>query len=470
MKKDELLNKIRTTALDEMPDVMSKIDLNKIQIEEKPEKVRSGFNFKRALTLSMSVFVIAISAFLFYNYVYTPNTPDLTPLSGESEIIGFQTVSAASMLNLTQISPLSYEEPVQNYLIPLSATTTAITTATPSTDLANQMTLINGYMNMMETVIGDQNQMMYQSVSSDNPDYQYALEFKSTDLNGNLIQYKIYYNMMLNGNIYDIEGIMLSNEKQFSFSGQVNSENKTTNEQFTAYIDANNYVQVRNLSTNQNQVFAYKIVKDNQIYNESTVSLKSLQYSIQASVQTKHNNEDLTLTIQRDKTNNENTIQVSYNIKNQGIEKAGQFQVGLQENQSTGKYVYAYHFNDSQQVTTKERNGKGNTPAKPEDFKDNMRNYHNSNKTKTTMASTQITTDEVTTYGIQTNNGNSTNDQNAGNTNSKSNDARNGSGSTASPNGNGATNQGGIDSQYRNKTGFSGQVTINLDILNYFSI
>ncbi len=461
-----MINKIRNTALAEMPDVLNKIDLNKINIEEKPETIKAGFNFRRALLFSMSAFVLVISAFLVYNFVLSPNTTDLTPLSGETELIGFQTVSAASMLDISAINPVAYSDSATTYIIPLSttistATTTEMTTttSTPSTDVQNQLSLINSYMNMMETVIGSQDQMVYQSVTSDNPDYAYALEFKSTDLNGNLIQYKMYYNKTLNGNDYIIDGIMIANENQFSFTGRINSKNQNTDTEFTAYIDSQNYVQVRNMSTNQNQVFAYKIVQNNQVYNESTVSIKSQQYSIQATVQTQNNNEDMNLTIQKNTSDNGNTLNISYNISNQGIQKSGQFQVGLTQDHTTGKYVYAYHFSDTSQVITEHRSGKGNSPATPADFQNNMHNSHGKKGTTTTDTQTitssndggSVTTNtnpNVTTEEHTYNGSGSTNNAN-GNTNGTTNG--NSSGTTGASSGNSGTNtNNGTDSHNTN--------------------
>ena len=68
MKKKDLINKIQSTALDEMPDVFDKINLDNIVIEEDyNETYRNPFNLRKAFTYTFASLFILISGVLLFN-------------------------------------------------------------------------------------------------------------------------------------------------------------------------------------------------------------------------------------------------------------------------------------------------------------------------------------------------------------------------------------------------------------------
>ncbi len=382
MKRKDILMKIKASAEKEMPEVFDKINLDKIVVEDKPERIKAGFNFRRAISVAMTSFVIIISAFLIYNFSIAPNISNATPLENENEIIGFQTVSAASMLDIGSLTDMSFTADSDSFMV--------LSTAVSSDDeVDEQMDIINSYLNMMETVLGKEDYLSYQEIASDNPDYANEIQFKSMDLNGNLIQYQIYYNKELSGDNYQINGIMVYNTETYNFSGYIDRNNVKTNSEFTAYLDGQNYVKVKNISTQSAQMFQYQIVQNGQIFNQSDVSISSQNNSLQAKVVTKNMGADITLTITRGKTDdNSEGFNVGYTIRNQNLEKNGNIQVNLEKNNSTGEYMYQYRYNS--QSENGRRKGKGISPVNSDDF---SQNNMTTNDQSTNTSGTNPTTD-----------------------------------------------------------------------------
>ena len=238
MKKKDLIQKIKKSAIDEMPDVLSKIDISKINIDDAPEKIKSPFNFRKAVSFTFASLFVFVSGIFAFNFI--TNLNDSTPLSNDTEIVGFQTVSAASLLDSSTIIELS--ENTSDYsIMELSETTTE-----PTEDILNQLNLINNYLNMAETVLVNENQYLYESMDSDNVNFAYAFKYNGTDLVGNLITYTGYYNIITENNRQIENGILIHDRKIFHYSSFVIDNGEVYTYRYRVMIDQDNYVEVEN--------------------------------------------------------------------------------------------------------------------------------------------------------------------------------------------------------------------------------
>lgn len=386
MKKNELLNKIKTQALNEMPDVFNRINIDNIYIEENEyEAVRTPFNLRRAFSYTFASLFILVSGFMIYNFGYLSLVNDSNPLESETELIGFQTVSAASLLSEIEVTELNSFD--TNYFVTELSQTAA--------SIKDEIELINSYMNLAETVIGDEKNYVYNSIESDNPEYLYAFEYKGSDLKGNLITYKAYYNKSttLSGDEI-ISGIISHNQKEYQFtSTQVQNGEITTN-QYRIYINSNNYVEVMDSSNKHFQKFTYQVYKDGNLQNSSEMTITSFKNNIKASMMiTKNENSQLVLEFERNSTDFDNQgMMVKYNYTKGNNLQTGEFYVNLVSDSQSGVFKYQYKF-DKENIVITNRNEKGNTKATEDDFKP-VKGNRGSMTTSTVSSEDETTTQQ----------------------------------------------------------------------------
>jgi len=399
MKKTDLIQKIKESAINEMPDVMDRIDISKIQIDE-PETVKSPFNLKRTVSLTFASLFLILSGVFTYNFAYLPNVTNTSPLESNTELIGFQTVSSASLLSTFDITELSFNE--NNFVVQELSET--------SFDLEDNIDLVNKYLSLAETVLGSQEQFIYEAIESDNPDYEYAYQYKGVDLAGNLIQYRWFYNEIeVEGNTNQI-GILMHNQTQYHFSMITTSPNDVPVTRYHVGIDDQNYIQVLNFSTKYKQRFNYKVYVNGELDNESELILSSKKGTLSAQINIKNRlNEEIDLDIQRETLEGEmQQFNVQYRLKSQNQKFNGEFNVNLEMNQATQMYQYKYKINN-QQVIIEDRPTKGNEKAKDDDFTSG--NYNGPVTTAqptTTQESTQGSGNSPTTGNNPTTNNNPT--------------------------------------------------------------
>ncbi|XMB72605.1 hypothetical protein RJI07_01555 [Mycoplasmatota bacterium WC30] len=386
MKKKDLIAKIRSAALNEMPEISNRIDISKVNIENKPESIRSPFNFKRALSYTFSSIFIIISGFMIYNFAYLPSIPDSTPLDLETEIVGFQTVSSAALLDNLEITELSYSE--SDYIVQrLSSSTTF--------DLEDQLDVINNYLSMAETVLGFETQFIYKEIESDNLEFAYAFQYNGTDLAGNLISYQGYYNIVGEGQNQIESGVLYHQDNTYRYQSFTTEIEGITFFQYRIEVDEYNYVEVKNNSNEDTQEFNYKLYLNGELNNESDLTLISDKNNLKAKIKIMTNsNEEIKLDLERNsQDSNGNHFLVNYSYMNQQGSQSGNFIVDLDMNNETGQYQYQYHYGNSQ-VIVGGREGKGNQPAESEDFNQGQNQGSNNPHITTTSQDESINTTE----------------------------------------------------------------------------
>jgi|AntAceMinimDraft_18_1070375.scaffolds.fasta_scaffold00029_4 hypothetical protein len=407
MKRKEILSKIKNQALNEMPDVFNRINLENIEIQDNNfNSIKKPLNFRRAFSYTFASLFILVSGFMIYNFGYLSLINDSNPLESETEMIGFQTVSAAALLSIADVSELNYFD--NDYVV------TELNQSTSTVE--DEIELINSYLNLAETVIGNESNFVYNNIESDNQNYLYAFEYKGSDLAGNLIVYKVYYNKetALNGNEIT-SGILIHGFEEYNFtSSQIQKDDKIINK-YKIYIDSDNFVEVSDVSNNNLQKFSYQVFKDGNLSNSSEITINSYKNNIKATMNITNNYSDqLTLEFERnteDFDNQEMKIKYTYS-KGNNLE-TGEISVNLIQDDQSGSYQYQYQFGNDEVIVT-DRSGKGNTKASEDDFKP-VKGNKDSNSTSTVSTEEETTTDNQTSSNPGNSNGTSGNPNSSNN-------------------------------------------------------
>lgn len=279
MKNRNLVSMIRLAAEREMPDIRSKIDLGSLEILPAPEKRRAfGFSLGKAFSYVALVLVVGITTLFAYGALVTPTTgPSALPLATEEEIYGFPIVSATALLEtIAPSTPLSF-----GIALPLEA-------GADSPLIDDQLDDITVYLDTLETMIGDKTTQSYTAQASDRAGYQFLFVFDSEDLLGNPVEYRIYFNQIPDPENLErtqISGLMVLGATEYALSGIVTDDGETVRTRFTASLDAENYVEVEDLSTPEIQKFAYRLYEDGTLTRSHSLQLQMEGENLQAVIE-----------------------------------------------------------------------------------------------------------------------------------------------------------------------------------------
>jgi len=319
MKKKEIESRIKVEALREIPDIYERINLQQIKIEPKKKQTFS-FNFVRTLKLSLTSIFILVSGLFLYNYFLSPNSNTNTPLASETELIGFQTVSAAALLeqfNVTELNDTSNYDSIDLAFVP-----------NESLNIDDYLDDINPFINLMETILNTDSNIKYTSFDSDVEDYEFAFTYNSQDLAKEAITYTVYYNQN------PLSGIIKHKDKVYNF----NFDNQET----TVYLDEENYIIVNNNSDETQQKFSYQFYFNNQLRQENEIEIFRVQRALQVKATINKNGLMMKLHFQRKYLTNLDEIEIDYEIEENDNSIIGKFQVNLEFDQMMN--IYRYHY------------------------------------------------------------------------------------------------------------------------------
>ncbi len=347
MNNRDLKKMIKAKAIESMPEVIGKIDLETIEIiPETTDTQNATLNHSRVLSYLVAAFAVMVITVLG-TFVFSNPGTDMTPLETDAEIIGFQSVSAVSLLEGIEVEELSLK----------------LTTSTEATEpdvTETEIETIDQYLNMFELTLGNKENITYETVVSDREEYAFSIQFHGIDLTNVETSYKLYYNQSQLQEGLGITGIFTTGDKEFPIVGTIYQNDTITRSTFRAAINNENYVVVRDISTDKGQLFRYRIVQNGVITNESDITLVAQRGSFTANMQLTIRGRELNLTI--NKTAEEPGFSIDYEITNDSFTRSGNIDVTVEFDQALNKYVYRYRIVNSR--TTDETTYQGNRPGR----------------------------------------------------------------------------------------------------------
>lgn len=326
MKEKEILSRIDKATIKEMPDVLNRINLKNIVIEPQ-ERKHFGFNFAKSIRLAVTSIALLVTGFFVYNTFFSTINNSNTPLESDIEILGFQTITGAVLLDENNLVEMSYTGDTES--IPLNVLTTE------SLGIDDYIGDINPYIHLMETILNNNNSINYQTFESDDQNYAYAFKYTSSDLAKNELTYRVYYNQIDE----NISG-------KIEFSDRVYLFEKTQN-QIKINIDENNYILVDDNSTSSQQQFRYNLYQNGEKVMENSLEIYKVKNNIQVRTRINKNGLSINLYIQRRYLSNLDELEVDYEIEESQRTINGEFKVNLEFDQQINGYKYRYVLGDN---------------------------------------------------------------------------------------------------------------------------
>jgi hypothetical protein len=351
MTKKDLKKLIRQDIISSTPDILSKIDISRVMIEPgaDPDMMQEKHHpSMKTMKLALS-FVLVITCGLFL--IFSTRNSNVPPavLTDKEQIYTFSAVSAASLfnsaINIPEQSPTLSPMGKKDKLL-----------------IEDSIDILNQYMNVIETLIGNRNVIKYEMLPSDRQDYLIRVRYTIPDLIGNTLVQEFYYNETVNDeSSKTISGIMLSGGKEFILEGRQEEDSEETKLTLVAYDSAkprDNYVRVIQKEEQGQQRFSYEVVENGNTIKNCEIKLEMDQDDIKAVLSYENENAQMRYEFKKEIENQIQNMSVKYRISSPDGDEEGILRVLVAKDETTGSYIYQYHLSseDTEKDIEKERN------------------------------------------------------------------------------------------------------------------
>lgn len=325
MKNREIRRQIKEQALQEIPDVYSRIDLKNIHIEAKEELqvIKQRPNILKLALVSMGVLLAIFFGFQILN------TSQTFPLESAEELLGFQVVSASALLDFDQTD--INENTSNSDLIQLSQS--------QANEMDDYLIDFEPYIQFAELIVNKEKDVTIKKTESDINQYVYKITYQSYNLMDQTIEYQIYYNTLTDDST---EGIIKQGTRSLDFI--------KNNESLRLYKDDTHYIEVKVNSGNK-QSFTYKMMKNNQSLFETDIELFKESKGFGVNIHVRKENVTYSLMMNR---NNHKQFEVEYEVDDYHKNKhyQGKFNVDIEEETGMpGNHHYKFSFDDESHTT-----------------------------------------------------------------------------------------------------------------------
>lgn len=337
MNNKDLKKLLKSQLEPQIPDILSKIDLQSIEILDKPRSRFMGVFKQRFASLSI-VLVASVLLIIALISIQNPKDPLEIPMTLTAEkTYSFSAISSSTLLNSIELQ-LNNEQ-----MILLSSM------MQQETKMKQRVGLLNPYFNMIELFISsDTNLSFSDPVASTLPNYTYQVTYQILNLNDELSTYVFHYNeTAVDEGVYT-EGLLVLDQKQFYLEGLKTVDGDeiviTTKTYHDPLLKELNYVEFISTEIGDDQWFEYNVYQDGVKIEKSTVNLEKIGENMRIRLKYEHEIDDIEVELKamRFLTNGIWKIKAEYDYKDQSFEEEGNIVVSvvLDPINQTNQYLY----------------------------------------------------------------------------------------------------------------------------------
>lgn len=337
MNNKDLKKLLKSQLEPQIPDILSKIDLQSIEILDKPRSRFMGVFKQRFASLSI-VLVASVLLIIALISIQNPKDPLEIPMTLTAEkTYSFSAISSSTLLNSIELQ-LNNEQ-----MILLSSM------MQQETKMKQRVGLLNPYFNMIELFISsDTNLSFSDPVASTLPNYTYQVTYQILNLNDELSTYVFHYNeTAVDEGVYT-EGLLVLDQKQFYLEGLKTVDGDeiviTTKTYHDPLLKELNYVEFISTEIGDEQWFEYNVYQDGVKIEKSTVNLEKIGENMRIRLKYEHEIDDIEVELKamRILTNGIWKIKAEYDYKDQSFEEEGNIVVSvvLDPINQTNQYLY----------------------------------------------------------------------------------------------------------------------------------
>jgi len=355
MKNKDLFDQIKRQVALEAPDIQDRISLDSIRIGQRtePKQRRIAFHGRLVMTVLIFALITVSSYFLFFQN----NNQTVYALEGEVETISYQVLSGSMFLQ----NETSFDS-----VIPLSN----VLLSEEETYFEQNQSLFSQSFAVLESLIGDRDQILFQAVASDQSQYQQKVLITLKDLNEQDVIYEVYFNQRIRKNVQSLSGMVSFQDTSFQFTYQ--RLQGTELSRIRIERDNQAILVVKHVTDQDTLRFRYEYMEGNEVARSFFLNVSKQDNQVKAAMVLSVQGKLLTINMERRHDQSQSSLKATYRFlsNNQEVE-SGDIDLTSEYDEEVQKFQYRYQVRtrigniEKIQDIIENKPPRGNQPTRP---------------------------------------------------------------------------------------------------------
>jgi|GEM_PF-3500621 len=355
MRNKDLFDQIKRQVALEAPDIQDRISLDSIRIGQRtePKQRRIAFHGRLVMTVLILALLTVSSYFLFFQN----NNQTVYALEGEVETISYQVLSGSMFLQ----NETSFDS-----VIPLSN----VLLSEEETYFEQNQSLFSQSFAVLESLIGDRDQILFQAVASDQSQYQQKVLITLKDLNEQDVIYEVYFNQRIRKNVQSLSGMVSFQDTSFQFTYQ--RLQGTELSRIRIERDNQAILVVKHVTDQDTLRFRYEYMEGNEVARSFFLNVSKQDNQVKAAMVLSVQGKLLTINMERRHDQSQSSLKATYRFlsNNQEVE-SGDIDLTSEYDEEVQKFQYRYQVRtrigniEKIQDIIENKPPRGNQPTRP---------------------------------------------------------------------------------------------------------
>lgn len=344
MRDKDIKALLKSTMESQIPDVLSRIDLQSIDILDAPKPRFNAIFKERFASIALTLIATTMLIVGLISLGRTPNNPIEIPMTLTAEkTYSFSAISSSTLLNAIDLEL----NQTQNMILLSSM-------MNQETHMKQRVALLNPYFNMIELFISSDESLTFSDpVASTLSGYTYQVSYEIVSLNNETATYVFHYNETQSGNETLTEGVLVLEQQSFYLEGTkvVIGEKTiiTTKTYNNPLLKDLQYVEFISTEVANTQWFDYGVYINGDQIESAEVRLETIGENLRIRLTYKHELDDIEVDIKamRVLDNGIAKIRAEYEYQGDDFEEKGNILVSVEIDPILNTNEYRYEITNS---------------------------------------------------------------------------------------------------------------------------
>lgn len=344
MRDKDIKALLKSTMESQIPDVLSRIDLQSIDILDAPKPRFNAIFKERFASIALTLIATTMLIVGLISLGRTPNNPIEIPMTLTAEkTYSFSAISSSTLLNAIDLEL----NQTQNMILLSSM-------MNQETHMKQRVALLNPYFNMIELFISSDESLTFSDpVASTLSGYTYQVSYEIVSLNNETATYVFHYNETQSGNETLTEGVLVLEQQSFYLEGTkvVIGEKTiiTTKTYNNPLLKDLQYVEFISTEVANTQWFDYGVYINGDQIESAEVRLETIGENLRIRLTYKHELDDIEVDIKamRVLDNGIAKIRAEYEYQGDDFEEKGSILVSVEVDPILNTNEYRYEITNS---------------------------------------------------------------------------------------------------------------------------
>ncbi|MCV2232106.1 hypothetical protein [Paracholeplasma manati] len=344
MRDKDIKALLKSTMESQIPDVLSRIDLQSIDILDAPKPRFNAIFKERFASIALTLIATTMLIVGLISLGRTPNNPIEIPMTLTAEkTYSFSAISSSTLLNAIDLEL----NQTQNMILLSSM-------MNQETHMKQRVALLNPYFNMIELFISSDESLTFSDpIASTLSGYTYQVSYEIVSLNNETATYVFHYNETQSGDETLTEGVLVLEQQSFYLEGTkvVNGEKTiiTTKTYNNPLLKDLQYVEFISTEVANTQWFDYGVYINGDQIESAEVRLETIGENLRIRLTYEHELDDIEVDIKamRVLDNGIAKIRAEYEYQGDGFEEKGSILVSVEVDPILNTNEYRYEITNS---------------------------------------------------------------------------------------------------------------------------